>query len=114
MICDGIRELSSPTWRPVAEMEKSGTIFAKSWCPAVGHYPGRWFSARHYEWSEHHGEWRETDHGCTCIRDDDAYRWVAIRLPPDPPPPAVRPRFIGSGQKLADAHSKNPPEAEHG
>lgn len=23
-------------------------------------------------------------------------------------------RLVGSGQKLADAHSKNPPEAEHG
>lgn len=98
----GIRELSSPNWQPIETAPKDGTWILV--CEPDGTDEPfidvvRWFDPMHYV-IQTAPYWGGRDGGKSC----DPEFWHPL-----PPPP------VGSGQNLADAHSKNPPEADrHG
>lgn len=97
MICDGIRELSSPTWQPIETAPKDGTMLILH-CPVD---KSIWFA----RWAA--CGWIGGDE--MGLRRDTFAEGVDVDFwQPLPPLPE------GSGRTLADAHSKNPPEAEHG
>lgn len=102
----GIRELPSPTWQPIETAPKDGTAF-------LGYLPADRFPAvclwQAYEPADAaeigaDGYWA---FGEDLIGDVEGHAEVTHWMPLPPPPE-------GSGQNLADAHSKNPPRHEHG
>lgn len=93
MIGVGIRELSSPNWQPIETAPKDGTAVLL-FTPGKGRWIGS-FEKRKPEWK-------------LAGVSDDPRPERPTHWHPLPPPPE------SSGRILADAHSKNPPEAEHG
>lgn len=89
----GIRELSSPTCQPIETAPKDGEFLA----PNV------------------HGDWMRVQRFDHPTRSANAVicrrigKWWTVNV--WMPLPKLS---ESSGQNLADAHSKNPPEAEHG
>lgn len=94
---------ATPDWRPIENAPKDGTpvlVYAPQGCTQWTMYTPlwicRWDTGRHEggAWTEAGGElWT------TC----EPTHWMPLPQPPE-----------SSGQNLADAHSKNPPGAEHG
>lgn len=101
----GIRELSSPTWQPIETAPKEGghiLLFASQKGEGSDvHWNGTFVTS---------GYWDGVDEAWCATGSN----WTGPFLEPThwmplPPPPSA---LENRGQGLADAHSKNPPEAE--
>lgn len=101
MIGVGIRELSSPTWQPIETAPKDGGDVLLFW-PLDGLDHAAFSRIKIGWWSERQSDWIWQDRAVRTYSEPPTH-WQPLPAPP-----------VGSGRRLADAHSKNPPEAEHG
>lgn len=107
-----IRELSSPNWQPIETAPKDGT-------EVLGLYhrpPDGLFREQTYgPWTMafDRGAWRPSWDGDWVVEYMSDFGTEYKKLDMEPTHWMPWPSF-SSGENLADAHSKNPPEAEHG
>lgn len=112
MICDGIREDRAPDWQPIETAPRDGTeVLGLYYRPSDGLFGEQTYGP--WTMAFDRGAWRPSWDGGWVVEYMSDFGTEYKELDMEPTHWMPWPSFR-SGRNLADAHSKNPPEAEHG